>query len=178
MRIQLIGRIVALLAVATLVALPLHSMAYAQTNQEQLDECLGDGLYPNGPPTCTFDSEGNLIDRDIPGAPGEGSGFGGFLVIALLWAALPMVIAGSIASSRGQSVGLAVLLTLVLGWIGLLIVVVLQKPEIVEAARNTVAAAGGNDVADQIRKLGALRDEGLLTEEEFTAKKARLLGTG
>lgn len=32
------------------------------------------------------------------------------------------------------------------------------------------------DVADQIRKLAALRDEGLLTEEEFASKKKELLG--
>jgi hypothetical protein len=30
-------------------------------------------------------------------------------------------------------------------------------------------------IADQIRKLGGLRDEGLLTEEEFAGKKAELL---
>ncbi len=30
-------------------------------------------------------------------------------------------------------------------------------------------------IADQIRRLGGLRDEGLLTEEEFSAKKADLL---
>jgi putative oligomerization/nucleic acid binding protein len=30
-------------------------------------------------------------------------------------------------------------------------------------------------VSDQIRKLSGLRDEGLLTEEEFTAKKTELL---
>lgn len=163
-----------------LLALPLTSIAHAQPTQDQmdqLDECIGDGLYPNGPPSCTFDSEGNLIDRDIPGEPGSG-GFGGFIFFALLWAALPMVIAGAVASSRGQSVGLAVLLALVLGWIGLLIVLFLQKPEIVDAARGTIAAAGQRDVSDQIRKLGQLRDEGLLTDEEFSKKKAQLLGTG
>jgi hypothetical protein len=32
------------------------------------------------------------------------------------------------------------------------------------------------DVQDQSRRLGQLRDEGLLTEEEFNAKKAQLLG--
>jgi hypothetical protein len=31
------------------------------------------------------------------------------------------------------------------------------------------------DVADQIRKLATLRDEGLLTDEEFAAQKAKLL---
>jgi hypothetical protein len=33
----------------------------------------------------------------------------------------------------------------------------------------------GSDVPDQIRKLGELRDQGLLTDEEFEAKKADLL---
>jgi hypothetical protein len=32
------------------------------------------------------------------------------------------------------------------------------------------------DVADQLRKLAGLRDEGILSEEEFAAQKARLLG--
>ncbi len=39
------------------------------------------------------------------------------------------------------------------------------------------AKANGMDfVADEIRKLAQLKDEGLLTEEEFTAKKKQLLG--
>ena len=37
-------------------------------------------------------------------------------------------------------------------------------------------ATGGDDVMEQIAKLGQLRDAGLLTEEEFSAKKADLLG--
>lgn len=174
------GRI-ALVAVATMLALCVASPAaaqQAQPSQEQLDECLGDGLYPHGPPSCTFDSEGNLVDRDVPGVVGQSSGFGTFVFFAVLWAILPMVIAGGVASSRGQSVGLAVLLGLVLGWIGLLIVVFLQNPEVVDAARNTIAASARGDVADQIRKLGQLRDEGLLTDEEFRAKKAKLLDMG
>jgi hypothetical protein len=32
-------------------------------------------------------------------------------------------------------------------------------------------------VADELRKLAGLRDDGVLTEEEFTKQKARLLGT-
>jgi hypothetical protein len=31
-------------------------------------------------------------------------------------------------------------------------------------------------VADEIKKLGELRSQGLLTDEEFAAQKARLLG--
>lgn len=36
--------------------------------------------------------------------------------------------------------------------------------------------APGPDLADQIRRLGELRSEGLLTEEEFQAQKQKLLG--
>ena len=38
------------------------------------------------------------------------------------------------------------------------------------------AAAAPVDVADQLRKLANLRDEGILSDEEFAAQKARLLG--
>lgn len=34
-----------------------------------------------------------------------------------------------------------------------------------------------NSVADELTKLATLRDQGILTDEEFTAQKARLLGT-
>ena len=36
-------------------------------------------------------------------------------------------------------------------------------------------AAGGGGAADQLEKLAALRDQGVLTEEEFAAQKAKLL---
>jgi hypothetical protein len=44
-----------------------------------------------------------------------------------------------------------------------------------EASVGASADAGGGDLADQLRKLAALRDEGILTDEEFAAQKARLL---
>ena len=44
------------------------------------------------------------------------------------------------------------------------------------APAPSAPAAGGVDVADQRRKLAALRDEGILSDEEFAAQKARLLG--
>jgi Short C-terminal domain len=37
-------------------------------------------------------------------------------------------------------------------------------------------AAGGGDVVEQLTQLGELRDKGILTEEEFAAQKAKLLG--
>jgi hypothetical protein len=44
------------------------------------------------------------------------------------------------------------------------------------AAPAAPAAPSEDDVIAQIEKLGALKEKGLLTEEEFTAQKAKLLG--
>lgn len=90
---------------------------------------------------------------------------------------MPAVLSASIASSRGQSAIAAFLIGFVLGWIGLILVFLLMKPEILDRARTTVDNVGRSrtDVAEKIRTLGELRDQGLLTADEFQAKKAELL---
>ena len=50
---------------------------------------------------------------------------------------------------------------------------VLQGPTIAPPAPPT---AGQPDVMDQLKKLGELRNAGILSEDEFAAKKADLLG--
>lgn len=40
-----------------------------------------------------------------------------------------------------------------------------------------VPGAGGEDMMTQLAKLGDMKQSGLLTDEEFAAAKARLLGT-
>jgi hypothetical protein len=47
--------------------------------------------------------------------------------------------------------------------------------QLILAEPPTTSSPAVVDVADQIRKLGELRDQGLLTSEEFDAKKRRLL---
>ena len=37
-------------------------------------------------------------------------------------------------------------------------------------------AAGGTDLVAELQKLGALRDQGILSDDEFAAAKAKLLG--
>jgi hypothetical protein len=44
------------------------------------------------------------------------------------------------------------------------------------AAPPPAPAAGGDDLVEQLTQLGELRDKGVLTEEEFAAQKAKLLG--
>lgn len=39
------------------------------------------------------------------------------------------------------------------------------------------AEPAGDDMITQLKKLGELRDAGVLTDEEFAAQKARILGT-
>jgi hypothetical protein len=39
------------------------------------------------------------------------------------------------------------------------------------------APGGGDEVINQLRELGALHEQGILTDEEFAAQKARLLGS-
>ena len=54
-----------------------------------------------------------------------------------------------------------------------------QQPQ--EAAPPAQApaapAGGGSSVIDQLKELGELKAQGILTEEEFAAQKAKLLGS-
>jgi len=43
-------------------------------------------------------------------------------------------------------------------------------------APATAATDGASDVIVQLERLGALRDSGVLTEADFAAQKARILG--
>ncbi len=43
------------------------------------------------------------------------------------------------------------------------------------AAAPAAPAAGGQSVIDQLKELGELKAQGILTEEEFAAQKAKLL---
>jgi ribonuclease D len=44
------------------------------------------------------------------------------------------------------------------------------------AAPAPAAAPAGESVIDQLKQLGELKSQGILTEEEFAAQKAKLLG--
>ena len=41
---------------------------------------------------------------------------------------------------------------------------------------QTPSAGGGDDTTAQLEQLAKLKQEGILTEEEFTAKKKQILG--
>ena len=50
------------------------------------------------------------------------------------------------------------------------------QAEAQQAQQQTAAAPSTEDLVTQLEKLGKLKDEGLLTDEEFAAQKAKLLG--
>jgi hypothetical protein len=50
-----------------------------------------------------------------------------------------------------------------------------QKQAFDEYVRQTAASSGGGSAADELTKLSALKDSGVITEAEFAAQKAKLL---
>lgn len=52
----------------------------------------------------------------------------------------------------------------------------LEQVRRLTAGPDATPAASDNDVLDQLKKLGELRDTGVLSDEEFQAAKARLVG--
>jgi hypothetical protein len=51
------------------------------------------------------------------------------------------------------------------------------EPEPTYAAPAPAAAAPAADPIQQLQELAALKDQGILTDEEFAAQKARILGS-
>jgi hypothetical protein len=52
-----------------------------------------------------------------------------------------------------------------------------EQPVAAAPAQAAAPAAAGDSTIDQLRKLGELKAQGILTEEEFAAQKAKLLGS-
>jgi hypothetical protein len=52
-----------------------------------------------------------------------------------------------------------------------------QYPEQAPAPQAAAPAAPPADPIQQLKELGALREQGILTEEEFAAQKAKILGS-
>lgn len=52
-----------------------------------------------------------------------------------------------------------------------------QEPAPAPAAPAPAPEAAGQSTIDQLKELGELKAQGILTEEEFAAQKAKLLGS-
>jgi hypothetical protein len=51
------------------------------------------------------------------------------------------------------------------------------RAEAAQSAPDPAPAPGADATIDQLKQLGELRDSGVLTDDEFAAQKARILGT-
>jgi hypothetical protein len=52
-----------------------------------------------------------------------------------------------------------------------------EQPAPAAAPAPAAPAAAGSSTIDQLKELGELKAQGILTEEEFAAQKAKLLGS-
>jgi hypothetical protein len=52
-----------------------------------------------------------------------------------------------------------------------------QQPVYQQAPPPPPAGGISNEALEQLKQLGALKEQGILTEEEFAAQKAKVLGT-
>lgn len=98
----------------------------------------------------------------------------GYAVIGTVFA----VWAGFLADDRGHPFALWFVLGMLFGPIALLIVAFLPNER--KRAKAAQAATGNaapiTSVAGELTQLASLRDQGVLTEDEFAAQKAKLLG--
>ncbi|WP_068108785.1 SHOCT domain-containing protein [Tropicimonas marinistellae] len=112
-----------------------------------------------------------------------------FLLVAWFWTLISVV--ADIFSSEdlsGLNKGLWLLGVIVVPWLGVLLYLVLRGDSMQERRRQAAAdlqeaqkayireAAGAPSAADELAKLADLKEKGVISEEEFAAQKAKILG--
>jgi hypothetical protein len=110
-----------------------------------------------------------------------------FLLIAWFWVLISVV--SDIFRSDdigGFAKALWVIFVIVIPWLGVLIYVIARGSGMTErtikraaeheqAARAYIREAAASSPAEELTKLAELRDRGVITEQEFTAQKAKIL---
>jgi len=112
-----------------------------------------------------------------------------FLLIAWFWVLISVV--ADIFRSKdlnGIAKAIWVAFVILIPWLGVLAYLIARGGKMDAHNREAVAAmekaqrdyilsvsGGGASTAEQLEKLAALKDQGVLTEEEFAAQKAKLL---
>lgn len=113
-----------------------------------------------------------------------------WLVLFVLWISLVLRVFADIFRSKdlsGAAKALWILFVITLPLLGVLVYLISRGDSMVErslgefraqeaATQDYIRRAAGSSTADELTKLVALRDGGVLTDEEFAAQKAALLG--
>jgi Na+/serine symporter len=98
----------------------------------------------------------------------------GVLIVLAIFTAI-YLLPTIVASTRGHQSAVAIFfLNLLLGWtlIGWVVAVVWSFTNPTQVVVNNQTA---KSAADEIQKLAALKEQGILTEDEFTRKKLQIL---
>ena len=185
--------ILALAPALLVVATPPAAADHAPGAELIFEDCPG----PD-PLGCSYDEDGHVFEggSDITGARAEG--FGGLLFLALLWSLVPAGIAGGMASSRNANVGLAVVVALAFGWLGLAGLWFYWQdkglkpkglgPPITEfpprdrpaarpASRDAPAhvVQGARTASERLKELTSLLDQGLIDGSEYDSRRQAIL---
>ena len=112
-----------------------------------------------------------------------------FLFIAWFWVVISVIADIFRAEDlSGGAKALWVIFVILIPWLGVLAYLLARGPGMAErgyqqaAAREQAArayiqeAAGGTSTADEIKKLADLKTSGVISDAEFEAQKAKLLG--
>ena len=114
-----------------------------------------------------------------------------WLVLFVLWISLVLRVFADIFRSKdlsGAAKALWILFVIALPLLGVLVYLISRGDSMVERGLRELEsreaatqdyirrAAGSTSTADELTKLAALRDGGVLTDAEFAAQKAALLG--
>lgn len=111
-----------------------------------------------------------------------------FLMIAWFWVMISVV--SDIFRSRdlnGVSKAIWVAFVILIPWLGVLSYLFIRGDKMQEhtemamkqmedAQRDYIRSVGQVSAADELEKLGALKEKGILSDEEFAAQKAKVLG--
>jgi len=112
------------------------------------------------------------------------------IFVFLIWFWLLVIIFGDIFRSRdmgGGAKALWVLFVIILPFLGILVYLIARGGKMHERAEQAAQqqqqafddyvkqAAGGSNSADQLAKLADLKAQGVLTDAEFEAQKAKIL---
>lgn len=175
-----------------------HNPAGKRLKFEQCTYSDGQEAFETMPDNmCTYDEDGHILDHaDRFGeGPNVESALGGFIFLALLWAAIPTFLAINIASSRGQPVAVAGAIGFFGGWLGLAFVYFAMKdaplispapsrtaPENLKNLYSTPEERGAapaptvdKSVAGRLRELDGLKEQGLITGEEYENQRKAIL---
>jgi len=114
-----------------------------------------------------------------------------FLFIVWIWLLITIFIDIFRSEMSGWAKALWVIFVIVLPFLGVLVYLIAEGDNMRKRAMKqatdqqqaqaeyiqSVAGSGGDNTADQLEKLKSLHDQGVLTDDEFAAQKAKVLNS-